>query len=404
MAESATFVWEGTDRQGKKAKGEISSTNPAIAKAELRRQGINATKVKKKTKSLFSGGGGSVKPADIALFTRQMATMMRAGVPLVQAFEIVADGAEKPKVTDLIRAIRNDVAGGSSFAAALRRHPNYFDDLFCNLVEAGEQSGALETMLDRIATYKEKTESLKAKVKKAMTYPIAVLVVAFVVTGILLIYVVPQFEQVFAGFGAELPAFTQMVIGLSEFVQAWWFVILVGIIAAVFGFITARKRSKKLREALDKLSLKAPIAGTIIEKSAVARFSRTLSTTFAAGVPLVEALNSVAGSTGNSVFVEAVYKIRDDVSSGQQLNTSMKLTNVFPNMVIQMVAIGEEAGALDSMLDKAASYYEEQVDNLVDNLTALMEPMIMAVLGVLVGGLIIAMYLPIFQLGQVVGG
>ncbi len=404
MAESATFVWEGTDRQGKKAKGEISSTNPAIAKAELRRQGINATKVKKKTKSLFSSGGGSIKPADIALFTRQMATMMRAGVPLVQAFEIVADGAEKPKVTDLIRDIRNDVAGGSNFASALRRHPNYFDDLFCNLVEAGEQSGALETMLDRIATYKEKTESLKAKVKKAMTYPIAVLVVAFIVTGILLIYVVPQFEQVFAGFGAELPAFTQMVIGLSEFVQKWWLLILIGIIGTVFGFITARKRSKPLRDTLDRLSLKAPVAGTIIEKSAVARFSRTLSTTFAAGVPLVEALNSVAGSTGNSVFVDAVYKIRDDVSAGQQLNTSMKLTNVFPNMVIQMVAIGEEAGALDAMLDKAASYYEEQVDNLVDNLTALMEPMIMAVLGVLVGGLIIAMYLPIFQLGQVVGG
>jgi len=404
MAESATFVWEGTDRQGRKTKGEIASVNPNIAKAELRRQGINATKVKKKTKSLFSGGGGSIKPADVALFTRQMATMMRAGVPLVQAFEIVADGLDKPKMRDLIRDIRNDVAGGTSFGAALRRHPLYFDDLFCNLVESGEQSGALETMLDRIATYKEKTESLKAKVKKAMTYPIAVLVVAFVVTGILLIYVVPQFEQVFAGFGAELPAFTQMVIGLSEFVQAWWFVILLGIIGAVVGFTAARKRSKKMRDTIDRLSLKMPIAGNIIEKSAVARFARTLSTTFAAGVPLVDALNSVAGSTGNSVYVNAVYKVRDDVSTGQQLNFSMKLTGVFPNMVIQMVAIGEEAGALDSMLDKAASYYEEQVDNLVDNLTSLMEPMIMAVLGVLVGGLIIAMYLPIFQLGAVVGG
>jgi len=404
MAESATFVWEGTDRQGRKTKGEIASVNPNIAKAELRRQGINATRVKKKTKSLFSGGGGSIKPADVALFTRQMATMMRAGVPLVQAFEIVADGLDKPKMRDLIRDIRNDVAGGTSFGAALRKHPLYFDDLFCNLVESGEQSGALETMLDRIATYKEKTESLKAKVKKAMTYPIAVLVVAFVVTGILLIYVVPQFEQVFAGFGAELPAFTQMVIGLSEFVQAWWFVILIGIIGAVMGFAAARKRSKKMRDAIDRLSLKMPIAGNIIEKSAVARFSRTLSTTFAAGVPLVDALNSVAGSTGNSVYVNAVYKVRDDVSTGQQLNFSMKLTGVFPNMVIQMVAIGEEAGALDSMLDKAASYYEEQVDNLVDNLTSLMEPMIMAVLGVLVGGLIIAMYLPIFQLGAVVGG
>lgn len=404
MAESATFVWEGTDRQGRKTKGEIDSSTPAVAKAELRRQGINATKVKKKAKSLFSSGGGSVKPADIALFTRQMATMMRAGVPLVQSFEIVADGSDKPKLAALIRSIRDDVAGGSSFASALRKHPLFFDDLFCNLVEAGEQSGALETMLDRIATYKEKTESLKAKVKKAMTYPIAVLVVAFVVTGILLIYVVPQFEQVFAGFGAELPAFTQMVINLSEFVQAWWFIILAGIIATAVGFTMAKRRSEKLRRALDRISLKAPIAGNIIEKSAVARFSRTLSTTFAAGVPLVDALNSVAGSTGNSVYVDAVYKVRDDVSTGQQLNFSMKSTGVFPNMVIQMVAIGEEAGALDAMLDKAATYYEEQVDNLVDNLTALMEPMIMAVLGVLVGGLIIAMYLPIFQLGAVVGG
>jgi len=405
MAESATFVWEGTDKQGRKTKGEIASINPNIAKAELRRQGINATRVKKKTKSLFSGGrGASIKPADIALFTRQMATMMRAGVPLVQAFEIVADGVDKPRLTDLIKEIRNDVAGGSNFGQALRKHPLYFDDLFCNLVEAGEQSGSLETMLDRIATYKEKTESLKAKVKKAMTYPIAVLVVAVVVTGILLIYVVPQFEQVFAGFGAELPAFTQMVIGLSEFVQAWWLAILIGIIGTVVGFIAARKRSKRLRDTIDRLSLKMPVAGNIIEKSAVARFARTLSTTFAAGVPLVDALNSVAGATGNSVYVNATYRVRDDVSTGQQLNFSMKTTGVFPNMVVQMVAIGEEAGALDSMLDKAATYYEEQVDNLVDNLTALMEPMIMAVLGVLVGGLIIAMYLPIFQLGAVVGG
>ncbi len=404
MAESATFVWEGTDKQGRKTKGEIDSTNPAIAKAELRRQGINATRVKKKSKSMFSRGGGSIKPADVALFTRQMATMMRAGVPLVQSFEIVADGLDKPKMADLIRAIKNDVAGGSNFASALRKHPIYFDELFCNLVEAGEQSGSLETMLDRIATYKEKTESLKAKVKKAMTYPIAVMVVAFVVTGILLIYVVPQFETVFAGFGAELPAFTQMVIGLSEFVQAYWLIIIAAVILSVVGFVAARRRSKGLRDAIDRMSLKAPIAGNIIEKSAVARFARTLSTTFAAGVPLVDALNSVAGSTGNSVYTNAVYKVRDDVSTGQQLNFSMRSTGVFPNMVIQMVAIGEEAGALDSMLDKAASYYEEQVDNLVDNLTALMEPMIMAVLGVLVGGLIIAMYLPIFQLGAVVGG
>jgi type IV pilus assembly protein PilC len=404
MAESAIFVWEGKDKQGKKSKGEISSTNPAIAKAELRRQGIVATKVRKKAAGMSLGGGGSPKPADIALFTRQMATMMRAGVPLVQAFEIVADGVDKPKVADLIRAVRNDVSGGSSFAGALRKHSLYFDDLFCNLVDAGEQSGALETMLDRIATYKEKTESLKAKVRKAMTYPIAVLVVAFIVSGILLIKVVPQFQDVFAGFGADLPAFTLMVIGISDFTQKWWFAMVAGVVGAVAGLGFIHKRSQGFREALDRIALKMPVAGNIIEKSSIARFARTLSTTFAAGVPLVDALNSVAGSTGNSVYTNAVYKVRDDVSTGQQLNFSMKATGVFPNMVIQMVAIGEEAGALDDMLDKSASYYEEQVDNAVDNLTALMEPMIMAVLGVLVGGLIIAMYLPIFQLGAVVGG
>jgi len=404
MAESAIFLWEGTDKQGKKTKGEISSASPAIARAELRRQGIVANKVRKKTKGFSLSSGGSVKPADVALFTRQMATMMKAGVPLVQAFDIVADGLDKPKVSDLIRAIRNEVAGGSSFAGALRKHPLYFDDLFCNLVDAGEQSGALETMLERIATYKEKSESLKAKVKKAMTYPIAVLCVAFIVSGILLIKVVPQFQDVFAGFGAELPAFTQFVISISEFTQAYWLAIVVGVGATVGGFMAAHKRSKKMRDTIDRMALKAPIAGSIIEKSSVARYARTLSTTFAAGVPLVDALNSVAGSTGNTVFQEAVLKIRDDVSTGQQLNFAMKATGVFPNMIIQMVAIGEEAGALDDMLDKSATYYEEQVDNAVDNLTALMEPMIMAVLGVLVGGLIIAMYLPIFQLGNVVGG
>ncbi len=404
MAESAIFLWQGTDKQGRKTKGEINSTNPAIAKAELRRQGIVATKIRKKSQGFSFGGGGSVKPADIALFTRQMSTMMRAGVPLVQAFDIVADGLDKAKVTELVKAVRNDVAGGSSFAASLRKHPAHFDDLFCNLVDAGEQSGSLETMLDRIATYKEKTESLKAKVKKAMTYPIAVLVVALVVSGILLIKVVPQFEDVFAGFGAELPAFTLLVIGFSEFAQAYWMVIVAGIGALVAAFMFARKRSKALRDVIDRLSLRLPVAGNIIEKSAIARFARTLSTTFAAGVPLVDALTSVSGATGNSVFVNAVLQVRDDVSTGQQLNFSMKNTGVFPNMIIQMVAIGEEAGALDDMLDKSANYYEEQVDNAVDNLTALMEPMIMSVLGVLVGGLIIAMYLPIFQLGAVVSG
>lgn len=404
MAESAVFIWEGTDKAGKKTKGEISSVNPSIAKAELRRQGINASKVRKKGKGFSLGGGGKVTPADIALFTRQMATMMRAGVPLVQAFEIVADGLDKPKVAELVRDVRNDVASGNSFASAIRKHPAHFDDLFCNLVDAGEQSGALETMLDRVATYKEKTESLKAKVKKAMTYPIAVLVVAVIVSGILLIKVVPQFEEVFAGFGAELPAFTQFVISISEVTQQYWYIFIFAVLAAIFLFQQAHRRSKGLREALDRLALKMPVAGNIIEKSAIARYARTLSTTFAAGVPLVDALNSVAGSTGNSVYVDAVYRVRDDVSTGQQLNFSMRNTGVFPNMVIQMVAIGEEAGALDDMLEKSAVYYEEQVDNAVDNLTALMEPMIMAVLGVLVGGLIIAMYLPIFQLGAVVGG
>ena len=405
MAQSALFVWEGTDKQGRKTKGEIASSNPNLARAELRRQGINATRVRKKAQMAAGLSlGGAIKPADIALFTRQMATMMRAGVPLVQSFEIVADGVDKPKMRDLILAIRTDVSGGTSFASAIRKHPLFFDDLFCNLVDAGEQSGSLETMLDRIASYKEKTETLKGKVRKAMTYPIAVLLVAFIVSGILLIKVVPQFQSVFKGFGAELPAFTMFVIHLSDIVQNYWLIVVGAIIAAVVGFVAAHRRSKPMRDAIDRVLLRVPIIGSILEKSAVARYARTLATTFAAGVPLVDALNSVAGAAGNAVFTNAIYKVRDDVSTGQQLNFSMRNTGVFPNMVIQMVAIGEESGALDSMLDKAASYYEEQVDNAVDNLTALMEPIIMSVLGVLVGGLIIAMYLPIFQLGRVVGG
>src|SRR5262245_39646484 len=347
MAASALFVWEGTDKQGRRAKGEISSSNPAIAKAELRKQGINATRVRKKSQGLSFGGGGAIKPGDIALFTRQMATMMRAGVPLVQSFEIVADGVDKPKVRDLVLSIRSDVSAGNTFASALRKHPAYFDDLFCNLVDAGEQSGSLETMLDRIASYKEKTETLKNKVRKAMTYPIAVVVVAVIVSGILLIKVVPQFQNVFSGFGAELPAFTLFVIHISEIVQAYWLLFILGIGAAIAGFTIARRRSKALRDTIDRLTLRVPVVGNIIEKSAVARFARTLSTTFAAGVPLVDALNSVAGATGNSVFVNAVYKVRDDVSTGQQLNFSMRSTGVFPNMVVQMVAIGEESGALD---------------------------------------------------------
>ena len=402
MADTALFVWEGTDRQGRKTKGEISSTNQQIARAELRRQGINPSKVNKKAQSRLSFGGG-VNAQDMSLFTRQMATMMRAGVPLVQSFDIVSDGADKPSLKALIRDIRTDVAAGNSFASSIRKHPKQFDDLFCNLVESGEQSGALETMLDRIAGYKEKAESLKGKVKKAMFYPIAVLVIAFVVSAILLIKVVPQFEVIFQSFGAELPAFTQMVINFSNTAQKYWFpfVVLLAIIGAATS--AAYTRSPKMREAVDRLSLKIPVIGDILNKSAVARFARTLSTTFAAGVPLVDALESVAGATGNIVYANATRRVRDDVASGQQLNFAMRNTGVFPNMVIQMTSIGEESGSLDTMLDKAASYFEEQVDNAVDALTSLLEPIIMAVLGVVIGGLIIAMYLPIFQLGQVVG-
>lgn len=405
MAESAVFNYEGTDRSGKKTKGEINGVNPQAVKAELRKQGINATKVKKKGAGLkIPGmGGGKIKPSDIALFSRQMATMMKAGVPLVQSFDIVADGLDNPKMKELVHQIRDDVSSGNAFASSIQKHPEQFDELYCNLVDSGEQSGALETMLDRIATYKEKTEALKAKIKSAMTYPIAVIVIAFVVSGILLIKVVPQFEEIFAGFGAELPAFTQWVIGLSELAQDYWFVAVIAVGIFIWGFGQAMKRSEKLRNTVDRALLKAPVAGDIIMKSSVARFARTLSTTFAAGVPLVDALKSVSGATGNVVFRDAVDKIAYEVEGGTQLTFAMRATGVWPNMVIQMVSIGEESGALDEMLDKAATYFEEEVDAAVDGLTSLMEPMIMSVLGVLVGGLIIAMYLPIFQLGAVVG-
>ena len=397
-----TFTWEGTDKKGSKIKGEMSGQNPALVKAQLRKQGINPLKVRKKAVSLFGAKGKKIKPIDIALFARQMATMMKAGVPLLQSFDIIAEGLANPNMRKLVEEIKQHVAAGNSFAAALRTKPLYFDDLFCNLVDAGEQSGALETLLDRVATYKEKTEALKAKIKKAMNYPIAVVVVAVVVSAILLIKVVPQFASVFAGFGAELPAFTRFVVGLSDGLQEWWFVYLIGIVGTVFAFIEAKKRSPKMRDAIDRFTLKAPIVGNIAYNSSVARFARTLSTTFAAGVPLVEALDSVAGATGNVVFLNAVNKVKQDVSTGMQLNFSMRTTGAFPSMAIQMTAIGEESGALDVMLDKVATYYEAEVDNAVDGLTALMEPMIMAVLGVLIGGLVIAMYLPIFQLGSVV--
>ena len=406
MAESAVFTYQGTDRSGRKTRGEVTGVNAQTVKAELRKQGIKATRVAKKSDGILKRlgvGGGKIGSSDITLFTRQMATMMKAGVPLVQSFDIVADGLDNPKLVGLVKQIRNDVASGNAFAGALRKHPEYFDELFCNLVDSGEQSGALETMLDRVATYKEKTETLKAKIKKAMTYPISVIVVAFIVSGILLIKVVPQFESIFQGFGAELPAFTQMVVGLSEFAQAYWFLIVIGVGVTGYGISQFYKRSQAFQNAFDRAILKAPIVGDIINKSAVARFARTLSTTFAAGVPLVDALKSVSGATGNIVYSNAVDQIAEEVSGGTQLTFAMRATGVWPNMVLQMVSIGEESGALDAMLDKSANYYEEQVDNAVDSLTDLMEPLIMSVLGVLIGGLIIAMYLPIFQLGAVVG-
>jgi type IV pilus assembly protein PilC len=405
MAEKALktslFSWEGTDRRGAKVKGELSGPNPALVKAQLRKQGINPLKVRKKSVSLFSAGK-KIKPMDIALFTRQMATMMKAGVPLLSAFDIIGEGFDNPNMRKLVDDVKQDVAAGNSLANSLRKRPQYFDDLYCNLVDSGEQSGALETLLDRVATYKEKTEALKAKIKKAMNYPIAVVAIAIIVSAILLIKVVPQFQEVFANFGAELPAFTLMVIGLSEALQEWWFIIVIAMFGAGFAFKEAHKRSQKFRDLIDRSLLKMPIVGDIIYKSSVARYARTLATTFAAGVPLVDALDSVAGATGNVVFKNAVNKVKQDVSTGMQLNFSMRTTGVFPAMALQMTAIGEESGSLDGMLDKVATFYEEEVDNMVDGLTSLMEPMIMSVLGVLVGGLIIAMYLPIFQLGAVV--
>ncbi|GAA6166284.1 type II secretion system F family protein [Sessilibacter corallicola] len=398
----SVFTYKGVDRKGNKIQGELKGASSALVKAQLRKKGIVPGQVKKKAKPLFGSGQKALKPQDIAIFTRQMATMMKAGVPLVQSFEIVADGLENATLKALVYEIRDDVATGNGFAAALAKHPKYFDELFCNLVDSGEQSGALETMLDRIATYKEKTEAMKAKIKKALTYPIAVVVVALVVTGILLVKVVPQFAETFASFGADLPAFTLFVLNLSETVQQWWLIILVGVVAGVYAFGQARKRSVPFARIVDRYMVKLPIVGSIVYESIIARFARTLSTTFAAGVPLIDALTSVSGATGNLIYEETTLKVRDEVATGVQLNVSMKATNQFPSMLIQMTSIGEESGALDEMLDKVATFYEDSVDNQVDNLSTLLEPLIMAVLGILVGGLMVAMYLPIFQIGQAI--
>jgi type IV pilus assembly protein PilC len=398
-----TFNWQGRDKSGNISKGKIDAVNLAAAKALLRRQGINPHRIKRESSGLFSSRNKPIKPVDIAYFIRQMATMMKAGVPLLQALELVGNGAEKIKLKKMIYEVRSDVNSGLEFAKALTRHPDHFDDLVCSLVHAGEQSGSLETMLDRIATYKEKVESLKKKIKKAMTYPLAVIAVGIIVSAILLVKVVPQFEAIFTGFGADLPAFTQLVVGMSEWMQQWWFVVLISFVAFAFGFAKLRDRSQKFSDMVDRAVLRIPVFGAILHKAAVARFARTLATTFAAGVPLVEALDSAAGASGNVVYRNAIIQIRNGVSTGQALQHAVQMTGVFPVMTIQMISIGEESGSLDHMLDKIATFYEEDVDNAVDNLSSLLEPMIMVILGVLVGGLVIAMYLPIFQLGQVVG-
>ena len=406
MAESAVastipFVWEGTDRKGKKIKGKSMAASEAAVRADLRRQGVVPSRIKKQSQGLFSGGG-TITPADIAIFMRQLSTMLAAGIPLVQSFEIVGNGHENAAMQKLILAVKADVEGGSALAESLAKHPLHFDDLVINLVEAGEQAGALESLLDKIATYKEKTEALKKKIKKALTYPGAVLAVAFVVTTILLIFVIPAFEDLFQGFGADLPTFTRKVIDLSVFVREKGFYLATLIGGSIFAFLYFKKRSKKMRHYLDRMMLKAPIIGPILEKAAIARYARTLSTMFAAGVPLVEALQSVAGATGNIVYEVGVLQMRDEVATGLRLQQAMENTDLFPNMVIQMIAVGEESGSLDEMSSKVADFYEEDVDNAVDNLSSLLEPLIMSILGVLVGGLVVAMYLPIFKMGAVI--
>jgi type IV pilus assembly protein PilC len=398
------YAWEGTDKKGARISGETRATNVAMVRADLRRQGVNPLKINKKAASIFSSRKKKITSGDIAVFSRQLATMMAAGVPLVQSFEIVGRGHENPSMQELILTIKGDVEGGTSLADSLKKHPLYFDDLFVNLVRAGEHAGVLEELLHKIALYKEKTESIKGKIKKAMFYPAAVIIVAIIVTAVIMIFVIPQFEGLFAGFGADLPAFTRLVVSMAHVVQDWWWAMLLGVIALGYAMTNVWKRSRPFRQAVDKLLLKVPVIGAILHKSAIARFARTLSTMSAAGVPLVEALESVAGATGNVIYGDAVLRMREDVATGQSLQLAMKQRNLFPNMVLQMVAIGEESGALDDMLAKVADFYEEQVDNAVDAMSSLMEPLIMVILGTLIGGLVIAMYLPIFKMGSAIMG
>ncbi|AJC47405.1 type II secretion system F family protein [Xanthomonas sacchari] len=402
-SQQVPFVWEGTDKRGVKMKGEQVAKNANLLRAELRRQGITPSVVKPKPKPLFGAAGKKISPKDIAFFSRQMATMMKSGVPIVGSLEIIASGHKNPRMKKMVDQIRTDIEGGSSLYEAISKHPVQFDELYRNLVKAGEGAGVLETVLETVATYKENIEALKGKIKKALFYPAMVMAVALIVTSILLVWVVPQFEEVFKGFGAELPAFTQMIVAASRFMVAYWWMLLLLLIGTIVGFIFAYKRSPAMQHGMDRLVLKVPIIGQIMHNSSVARFSRTLAVTFRAGVPLVEALDIVAGATGNSVYETAVLRMRDDVAVGYPVNMAMKQTNLFPHMVIQMTAIGEEAGALDAMLFKVAEYFEQEVNNAVDALSSLLEPLIMVFIGTIVGGMVIGMYLPIFKLASVVG-
>ncbi len=396
------YLWEGVDRAGKRVKGEMSGQSDAVVRSILRRQGINPLKVKKKPKPLLGTSSAKITTKDITVFCRQLATMMSSGVPLVQSFEIVGRGHANKAMQQLILSIKGDIEAGGSLAESLRKHPLQFNELFVNLVTAGEHAGILESILHKLATYMEKSEALKSKIKGAMFYPVAVLVVAFIITCILLLFVIPQFEELFSGFGADLPGLTRMVIDMSKWMQANWWLLLIVVGGTVFGLIQAKKRSVAFAHGLDRLALKLPVVGDILNKSATARFARTLATMFAAGTPLVEAMTSVAGACGNILYYNATMKMRDEIATGTQLQVAMRDADLFPNMVVQMVAIGEESGALDSMLGKVADWYEQEVDDAVDSLTSLLEPMIMAVLGVVIGGLVVAMYLPIFKMGQVV--
>ena len=400
-AKISVYRWHGIDKQGRATTGESSSTSQAAVKAQLRKQGIRPKTIKKKTKPFFFSKK-SVKPTDICVFTRQLASMIKAGVPLVQSFTLVAECLDNPSMAELVITIKNDIAAGSGFAASISKHPNHFDKLYCNLIAAGEQSGTLEVMLHRVAVYKEKSAALKAKIKKAIAYPIAVLVVATIVTGILLVNVIPQFAQSFANFGAELPAFTRLIVAFSEWVQQCWLIAIVAMAAAIILFKKAVRYSPRMAYAVDKAVLKTPVLGGILFQSIVARFARTLATTFSAGVPLIDALDAVAGTAGNIIYTNAITTIREDIMTGQQLHTSIRATDLFPNMLLQMVSIGEQSGTLGDMLEKVAVHYEEAVDNAVDHLTALLEPMIMSFLGVVIGGLMIAMYLPIFMMGAAI--